>query len=249
MQNNDFKLANVSAILVAESQNPSIINRDFLKNARIVDNGWEVKDPETFSMPPFAQVVYRNGVTIRVDPNRCEIQQEVRGKFQPSYHVHECARKYAEVLEHIPYKAVGMNWLLQAAEQNPGDWLKSRYLRTGKWSDNITPTRLDFTIQSEDSTVYNFFLQTLQTGHTLQMGEILQMEQSPRIGQAPKMEHVLQRGGIADQNSILLNCNAHFDLQSVSNAVRRISDVLQNVAEHQRFVQKVLDDYLLEELE
>ena len=56
-------LIELSVVLVADSNNPSILNPDFLHYNKIVDKGHGVLD-SPISTPGFSQVAYENGVTV-----------------------------------------------------------------------------------------------------------------------------------------------------------------------------------------
>ena len=97
-----------------------------------------------------------------VDPNHCAIEERVNGEFKSSYTVHNCAKKYAEVLEHTPYTAFGLNWNVLIPEEHPSRWLKNRFLRHEGWPDTMGPTALHIS-HSQDSAFYNFTLGTQQS--------------------------------------------------------------------------------------
>ena len=155
MQNESFKVVGVSAVLVANQHNPTIMNPDFLRSKEIAKPEWEAI--EAFSSSVFTRIGYSNGVFFTVDQNRCIIEQRVDGEFKSSYEAHNCAKKYAEVLEHTPYTAFGLNSNLLMPNEQPSDWLKSRFLRSEEWPGDIEPTNLVFR-HVQDSVTYQFSL-------------------------------------------------------------------------------------------
>ena len=160
MQNESFKVVGVSAVLVANQHNPAIMNPDFLRNKGIAKPEW--KAGETIVTALFSRIEYNNGVFFTVDQNRCIIEQRVDGEFKSSYETPNCAKKYAEVLEHTPYTAFGLNWNLLMPNERPGDWLKNRFLRPGEWQSDIEPTSLVFRCL-QDSAIYQFSLNIEQS--------------------------------------------------------------------------------------
>lgn len=210
MQNESFKVIGVSAVLLANQHNPAIMNPDFLRNKGIAKPEW--KAGVTIATIPLSRIEYSNGVFFTVDQNRCVIEQRVNGEFKSSYEAHNCAKKYAEVLEHTPYTAFGLNWDLLMPNERPGDWLKNRFLRPGEWQSDIEPTSLVFR-RLQDSAIYQFSL---------------------NIGQSAENE-----------DSIILQCNIHFDIQNSPNKVEEISNAVQNLENYQGSLRSMLNRYFI----
>ena len=156
MLNHTFTVTGVSVVLVAEAQNPVMINPDFLKNSEIVPAEWE--HTSSISTPPFAHITYQSGLSVLVEQTRCVFEEKAGNTPEVEYQVHECARKYAEKLEYI-YLALGMNWHVTLGHANPDAWLKDRFLRPGEWQGDLNPTIIAFSIPGPDSATCNFTLQ------------------------------------------------------------------------------------------
>lgn len=103
----DLELIELSVVLVADSNNPSIINPDFLKHNRIVDAGYEVQD-FPISTPAFSQVAYKNGITVTSDPARVLFQQ-TRELAKANVVSPGIAKRYLQCVPHVPYRAIGIN--------------------------------------------------------------------------------------------------------------------------------------------
>lgn len=116
---NETKLIELSVVLVANSNNPSIINPDFLRYNKIVDDNYEVQD-SPISTPAFSQVKFKNGITIVSDPARVIIGQsgtlDRKNVASP-----EVAKRYLECVPHVPYRAIGINpkGIVYGQEPNP----------------------------------------------------------------------------------------------------------------------------------
>ena len=121
----------VGVVLAARVHNPSIINPDFLKANRIVPADWVVK--QTITSPGFAQTSFENGVGLIVDENRCVIKEHIAGDFRNTYFAHSIAAAYIKTLPHVPYRQIGLNWLLNLPKRNPKPWLSKRFLKPGNW--------------------------------------------------------------------------------------------------------------------
>lgn len=128
---------NASVVLTAQSHNPSILNPDFLKRNKIVGEDWEVK--ETITTPALSQTKFSNGITWLVDESRCAITQTIRDIFRNNYLVHSLAVNYVNVLPHISYRAVGLNWSFHLPKKNSKSWLKKKFIKEGNWQSNELP--------------------------------------------------------------------------------------------------------------
>lgn len=123
-----------SVVLVANDHNPTILNPDFLALRDIVPAGWGWKlVGPTITTPPFATVAYDSGVTIIIEPNNLQVSDN-SGKAEPtSSKAIEIARTYVEVLPHVRYSAVGINFRSVAEQAEADAFLKNRFLKSGPW--------------------------------------------------------------------------------------------------------------------
>ena len=103
---NDLELIELSVVLVADSNNPSIVNPDFLKYNGIVDTVYEVQD-FPISTPAFSQVAFKNGITVTSDPARVLIQQTTE-LTKANMVSPEIAKRYLQCVPHVPYRAIGI---------------------------------------------------------------------------------------------------------------------------------------------
>ncbi len=104
---NKLKLIELSVVLVADSNNPSILNPDFLHYNKIVDKDYEVQGSPV-STPAFSQVVFKNGVRVTSAPDRVIFTQD--GTLDEENIVSPAiAKRYVEHIRHVPYNAIGIN--------------------------------------------------------------------------------------------------------------------------------------------
>ena len=101
-------LIEFSVVLAAASNNPSILNPDFLFHNGIVDASCEVKDPR-ITTPAFSQVAFRNGLTVKADPDRVIFEQRGTKLEIEEIVCPDIAIRYLEKVPHVPYHAVGIN--------------------------------------------------------------------------------------------------------------------------------------------
>lgn len=219
-KSDNFTFLTASAVLVAEPHNPAIINPDFLRNKGIVPAEWE-SAPDPICTPAFAQIAYRNGLHILVDPGRCTFSETLNGESKDVYLAHHCAREYANNIEYN-YIALGLNWQVGFAHPESSDWLKNRFFRPGKWRSGMKPTSFAFSVPAPGSAVCNFTLQT--------------MSKAPQA--------IFTSSSV----TLMLDCNFHFDLKDVAEKTARMSDILARGKECESFLVQSIDKYLIKSL-
>lgn len=105
---NDSTLVELSIVVVANSNNPTILNPDFLRNNDIVGNNYEPQgDP--ICTPAFSQVALTNGVTITSAPDRVIFNQTGLTLNGDNIESPEIAKRYLECIKYVPYNALGIN--------------------------------------------------------------------------------------------------------------------------------------------
>lgn len=127
-----------SVVVVANDHNPTILNPDFLERQQIVPEawGWKVAGP-AITTPPFATVSYDRGVTVSVEPNRLQVADASASGGPQSSKVVDIARRYAEILPHVRYSAVGINFRSLAENTKPDGFLKDLFLKSGPWDSEV----------------------------------------------------------------------------------------------------------------
>ena len=130
-----WRLVQFSEVVVGDAHNPTILNPDFLASQRIVPKSWGWEVAETLTTPPLAIVCYTNGVNITVEQNKIQITDPNVEDGPDKSKISDIAAAYIEILPHVRYTAVGNNFKCLIPQANPGEFLKSRFLKTGAWSD------------------------------------------------------------------------------------------------------------------
>ena len=124
-ENPAFSLHSVSVVVTAQFHNPSILNPDFLVSRQIVPEGWAVA--ETLTTPPVSVVKYENGIEWSVDQSRLTVAEKSGPALGDSSQVHQLAVEYLRKLPHVPYRSLGLNCQVSAAQSNPRRWLIERF--------------------------------------------------------------------------------------------------------------------------
>ena len=101
-------LVEFSVVLVANSNNPTIINPDFLLHNEIVNADLSLQgDPIT--TPLFSQVVFEGGIAVVATPDRVIFQQTGDPLALKDILCPKIAERYLKKVPHVPYSAVGIN--------------------------------------------------------------------------------------------------------------------------------------------
>ena len=103
-----LSLVGVSVVTVADSNNPSILNPDFLREFVLPDESWALRD-SPICTPVHARVTYSNGVSVQSDPKRVVFEQSGDALDSAGVAVAEMARRYVRAVPHVKYTAIGIN--------------------------------------------------------------------------------------------------------------------------------------------
>ena len=126
-------LVELSVVLVATSNNPSIVNPDFLVHNDIIDKNRPLQG-DAVATSVFSQVTYEGGLTVRADPERVVFAQSVPGTPLIDSTCPEMAERYARTVPHVPYRAVGINPKLYIGSGDAGSTRVSNVLdERGAW--------------------------------------------------------------------------------------------------------------------
>ena len=104
-------LSELTVVLATDSEFPSILNPDFLRLSGIVEPSWQVKNqPDAIlSVPGFAQVLYENGVSIRIEPNRVILAQQYNQLEIENIVCIQMAKRFLNVTTFMRYISMGIN--------------------------------------------------------------------------------------------------------------------------------------------
>lgn len=212
-----FFLHNISVVVTAEYHNPSILNPDFLKHQKLVPAKW--KHTETITTPALSSTQFGNGVKLVVEPGKMTISEPKRGEFGAKTYVHQIAERYVSRLPLVPYRGVGLNCLVSMSKRNPADWVKSRFLKPGKWL-------------SREPQI---------TGATLK----LQLEAPSAVCNLSIGPSTVRLLGTDEEDAVGIDCNFHHDGPL---DVKRIKAIIRAWPEHEAFLLSALKKLLTGQL-
>ena len=124
-----YWLHSVSVVVTAEFHNPSILSPDFLKANRIVPENWEPGD--VITTPQFSNLQFQNGIAWTVDQSKLTVVDTCESVFRTDYRAraYDLVASYLRVLPHVPYRSLGLNFVVTIRRDDPLNWLTERYLR------------------------------------------------------------------------------------------------------------------------
>ena len=128
------RLRSVGLVVLATSNNPRLLNQDFLKRNKIVPEDWEISD--VVVTPPFAQTVFKNGVTIQLLENRFSVEVASLDSLDWISVVPDIAIKFLSTLPQVDYRGTGMNFGFSSdkpVEGNAEKHLIDNLLTSGSW--------------------------------------------------------------------------------------------------------------------
>lgn len=147
-------LLEVSAVVLAQNHNPSILHPAFLVAQGIVPAEWELAAP-SISMPPLATAIYNNGISFAVDESRLIIRDTRPLGDNTRFRVYELANSFVQRLPHVPYTAVGVNFQAFLSVENALDKSLRYFFRPDVFANGLLdPASYNFSIQHdvEDAT-------------------------------------------------------------------------------------------------
>lgn len=142
----------VNVVILAEFNNPSILNPDFLKGKGIVPQDWEAV--EVLTTPAFSSVKYSNNVVFFVDRERFEVRRECGGEFLANYNIHDFAAQYVNILPHVRYTTMGLNWQISIESAEPEKFIIERFVKPESWKEsrsNLLKSSINFSFEVKDA--------------------------------------------------------------------------------------------------
>ncbi len=128
----------VSAVVLAQGHNPTILHPSFLQNEGIVPPEWEPSKPPVCT-PPFAAVSFTSGFSFVVEQERLVVSFSGEKAELRILDVAEMAMKYTAKLPHVSYTAVGINFDTFYPMNDPAGWILQRFIRQGPWNSEELP--------------------------------------------------------------------------------------------------------------
>ena len=136
MLSTNMEVRDFSIVVVANNQNPSFLNPDFLKYNQIVPTDWELAMPP-ISIPVLSQVMFKNGVNIVAQSDRVTFW-EALDNDNLVFQIPDISCKYIDIVPAVDYKAVGININAHfpiANKEDNQDTVLTKLISQGKWKN------------------------------------------------------------------------------------------------------------------
>ena len=186
-------LVGFSVVVVARSNNPTILNPDFLRHNGIVSSERTLQeDHPPVTTPVFSEVSFDKGLVVRADPERITFAQTGSGLELNDIDCPSIAKGYLRTIPHVPYTALGLNPKARILNP-PFAELSKTLLAEGRWMRfaGVTPRfeikavyemadkRLTLTLQeAQDNTLLceaNIHRGLAETNEQMRVNAILSM--------------------------------------------------------------------------
>ena len=125
-----------SVVVIAENNNPTILNPDFLIRNDIVPADWKVDQGKPiFSTPALSRFEYELGVSFQMDPERLIVRDSIPdGDIFP---VPEIMINYMKAVPHVKYHSLGLNYekvLIFDDVEKTKLFQRAHFLKDGPWN-------------------------------------------------------------------------------------------------------------------
>lgn len=132
----EIKFEQFSLVIVANDHNPTILNPDFLERNQIIKDefGWQVIG-QSITTPAFSTIKYNSNVVISIEPMKLHIS-DTSGSDLSKSRICEIISNYVDILPHVKYSALGVNFTMITMVDNITDYLISRFLKDGAWNQD-----------------------------------------------------------------------------------------------------------------
>jgi hypothetical protein len=98
----------LAIVLVAPNHRPTMLNLEFLRCGNIIPEDWNVIRPPIQTQQA-AQLVFQNGVSLSAQSDQISLVEPIATKTSDEIWIPHLARRYAELLPHAGYQAIGIN--------------------------------------------------------------------------------------------------------------------------------------------
>ncbi len=98
----------LAIVITANSNNPSILNKDFLERHNIISAGWNLSAAPV-NIEVMSQLVFDNGVSIISEHDKVTFNHSLDDAEFTNAKSIDLAKKYCEVVNLVEYGAIGIN--------------------------------------------------------------------------------------------------------------------------------------------
>ena len=129
------RLSGLSVVIAATSNNPTVLNQDFLYHNGIVPKDWALSaNSPPIVTPAFSQIKFKNEFKIIAEPNKVIFEQEGNPIKEHEIVCVDIAKRYLLTIPHVPYTAIGINPKgFRILQNQTSDKISGLLIKNGKW--------------------------------------------------------------------------------------------------------------------
>ena len=120
-----YLLYSVNVTVVADEHDAMIVNPTLMVASEIVSKDQRVIKS---SSALFESTVLYEKMEWKIDSSRLSVREFCEGKFKSEYLIYDMVSDYVSKFSYIAYKNFGLNYFLVVMKDDPGTWLKRRFL-------------------------------------------------------------------------------------------------------------------------
>ena len=198
----DVKLSGISVVIVANSNNPTILNQDFLYNNGIVPKAWTLeKNIPPVITPAVSQITFKNGFKVIAELNRILFEQFTIPLKEEDIICADIAKRYLRTIPHVPYTAIGINLHgYRIHQERVSETVSGLLIKKGGWM-NFGEATPSFQVKA----VYQYDDKTI----------ILDIA-----------ENLIKEKDATEVSAMVFNANIHRDISDETNQQMRVSKLL-----------------------
>ena len=200
--NGDVRLSGISVVIVANSNNPTILNQDFLYHNGIVPKDWTLeKNMPPVMTPAVSQITFENGFKVIAELNRILFEQFTVPLKEEDIVCADIAKRYLRTVPHVPYTAVGINLHgYRTYQKQASETVSDLLIKKGGWM-NFREAAPSFQVKA----VYGYEDKTI----TLDIAENFIKEKDAK-----------------EVPAVVFNANIHRDISDETNQQMRVSKLV-----------------------
>ena len=200
--NGDVRLSGISVVLVANSNNPTILNQDFLYHNGLVPKDWTLeKNMPPVMTPAVSQITFENGFKVIAELNRILFEQFTVPLKEEDIVCADIAKRYLRTVPHVPYTAVGINLHgYRTYQKQASETVSDLLIKKGGWM-NFREAAPSFQVKA----VYGYEDKTI----TLDIAENFIKEKDAK-----------------EVPAVVFNANIHRDISDETNQQMRVSKLV-----------------------
>lgn len=200
--NGDVRLSGISVVIVANSNNPTILNQDFLYHNGIVPKDWTLeKNMPPVMTPAVSQITFENGFKVMAELNRILFEQFTVPLKEEDIVCADIAKRYLRTVPHVPYTAVGINLHgYRIYQKQASETVSDLLIKKGGWM-NFREATPSFQVKA----VYGYEDKTM----TLDIAE-----------------NFIKEKDATEVPAVVFNANIHRDISDETNQPMRVSKLV-----------------------